>query len=102
MKFTSIVLAAGLLAAPTIALAQSSPSPQTAASPGKESTQSPTDKMQPPGNLRAKPAADSTSAMKMKKPSHHIAKRKSRHMTTGSSAKPTAVPLDSAAGTAKK
>lgn len=99
MKITSIILAAGLLAVPGIALAQSAP--QTASSPGKESTAAPTDKVQPPGNIRAKqPARDSMATMKMKK-THRTAKRKVRHMTTGSS-KPTAVPLDSASGTGKK
>jgi hypothetical protein len=98
MKFTSMILAAGLLAAPVVAFAQTSP--QTASSPGKESTQSPTEKMQPPGNVRAKPAADSTSTMRMKKSRHHMAKRRSHHMTTGS--KPTAVPLNSTSGTGKK
>ena len=96
MKFTSMILAAGLLAVPVVAFAQASP--QTASSPGKESTPAPTEKVQPPGNLRAKPTADSTSTMKMKK-SRHMAKHKS-HMTTGS--KPTAVPLNSTSGTGKK
>jgi hypothetical protein len=97
MKFTTMILAAGLLAVPGIALAQTLP--QTASSPGKESTMSPTEKVQPPGNIRANPTADSTSTMKMKK-SHHMAKGKSNRMTTGS--KPTAVPLNSTSGTGKK
>jgi len=100
MKITSVILAAGLLAIPGIALAQASP--QTMSSPGKESTQSPTDKIQPPGNVRAKPTADKTmSKMKMKK-SHHMAKRKTHHMSTNGMSKPTAEPLDSANGTGKK
>jgi hypothetical protein len=97
MRFTSIVLAAGLLAAPAIALAQSSQAPTTKQAPGRESTAAPSDKVQPPGNVRATPSADSTSNMKMK----NAHQGKSR-MTNGRGAKPTAVPLDSASGTGKK
>lgn len=85
MKFTSIVLAAGLLAAPAIALAQSSPSPNNTSGPGVSATApSPTDQGAGAvsGDTKAQPARPTMSQTKMKK-SKHMAKRKSSRMTTG-------------------
>jgi hypothetical protein len=101
MKFTSIILAAGLLAAPAFAMAQEpAPTPKNTGSPGMVSTPAPTNKTQLPGEIRAKPPRDNTmSKMKMKK-SHHVAKRRSKHMTTGAAMRDTKKNVSPASGAA--
>jgi hypothetical protein len=68
MKLTSIVLAAGLLAVPAIALAQSSASPNNQSGPGVSPTvQSPTDMAaggNASGNTKAVPARSAKKKVK--------------------------------------
>ncbi|HEV2630254.1 MAG TPA: hypothetical protein VGV41_16610 [Pseudolabrys sp.] len=108
MKFTSIVLAAGLLAAPAIALAQSSPSPNNTSGPGvNASTPAPTEQgaAATSGNTKAIPARPTMSKSKMKK-SRHMATRKSNRMTTGAAMRDTkkknASPASAAEGVEKE
>ncbi len=108
MKFSSIVLAAGLLAAPAIALAQSSPSPNNTSGPGvNASTPAPTEQgaAATSGNTKAIPARPTMSKTKMKK-SRHMATGKSNRMTTGAamrdSKKKNASPASGAEGAAKE
>ena len=74
MKLTSIVLAAGLVAVPAIALAQSAPSPNNQSGPGvSKSVQSPTDvgTGNETGNTKAVPARKTGKhAMRMKRSKH--------------------------------
>ena len=107
MKFTSIVLAAGLLAAPAIALAQSSPSPNNTSGPGvNASTPAPTEQGDAAvtGDTKGIPARPTASTTKMKK-SRHMATGKSK-MTNGSamrdSRKKNASPASGAEGAAKE
>jgi hypothetical protein len=107
MKFTSIVLAAGLLAAPAIALAQSSPSPNNTSGPGvNASTQAPTDQGAGAvsGDRKGTPARSTMSKTKMKK-SSHMATGKSK-MTNGAAMRDTkkrnASPASGAEGAAKE
>jgi len=108
MKFTSIVLAAGLLAAPAIAMAQSSPSPKNSTEPGMTTTtQSPTEMgaSSTSGERKGTPARSAMTKSKVKK-SHHMATRKSNRMTTGAAMRDTkkknASPASSAEGAAKE
>ena len=108
MKFTSIVLAAGLLAAPAIALAQSAPSPNNTTGPGvSATTPSPTDPgaAAVSGDTKGQPARPTMSSTKMKK-SKHMATRKSSRMTTGAAMRDTkkknASPASGAEGAAKE
>jgi len=106
MKFTSIILAAGLLAAPAIALAQSSPSPKNTTEPGMTSTQAPTDMgaNAVSGERKGKPAYHAMKKSKIK--SRHMATRKSNRMTTGAAMRDTkrknSSPASGAEGAAKE
>ncbi len=81
MKLTSIMLAAGLLAVPAIALGQSAPSPNNQSGPGvSKSVQTPTDlgEGNQTGNIKAVPER------KTSKHSVRIKRGKHKAPTTGS------------------
>ena len=99
MKLKSIMLAAGLLAVPAIALAQSAPSPKNQSGPGvSPSVQSPTDvgTGNATGNTKAIPDRKAGAKQSMKKSG------KANAPTTGSSSAESKKKNASPASPAKK
>jgi hypothetical protein len=102
MKLKSLVFAAGLIAVPALAFAQSAPAPVNQSGPGVTRTQSPTDMGAAgvSGNTKAVPARKGmTSKMRM-------GKRSKAAPTTGSNVRErnqrNASPASSAEGAAKE